>query len=49
MFNYDWFHGPGLQRQIAEAKRRCAAKKFPQAAQSGNNGSPEYQNYLAAL
>jgi len=49
MFNYDWFHGPGLQRQIAEAKRRCAAKKFPPGTGSGNNGSPEYESYLAAL
>jgi len=47
MFNYDWFHGGGLQRQIEEAKNRCAAKKFPDA-QKGN-GSPEYHAYRSQL
>ncbi len=28
MFNYDWFNGGGLERQIDEAKRRCATKKL---------------------
>ena len=48
MFNYDWFHGPGLQRQIDEAKSRCAAKKFPQA-RPGKNGNSEYQKYKGEL
>ena len=46
MFNYDWFHGSGLQRQVEEAKNRCAAKKFPDAQ---GNGSPEYAAYRDQL
>ncbi len=50
MFNYDWFHGPGLRRQIEEAKFRCAARKFPDAAKNrAGNGNTEYQQYLDAL
>jgi len=46
MFNYDWFHGPGLRRQIEEAKERCAARKFPDAARSRKgNGKAEPQQY----
>ncbi len=48
MFNYDWFHSGGLQRQVEEAKNRCAAKKFPDAA-DGGNGSPDYAAYRDAL
>jgi hypothetical protein len=47
MFNYDWFHGAGLQRQVEEAKNRCAAKKFPDAKQG--NGSSEYLEYRSEL
>jgi len=47
MFNYDWFHGGGLQRQIEEAKNRCAAKRFPNI--KPGNGSPEYVAYRNAL
>ena len=50
MFNFDWFHGPGLRRQIEEAKLRCAARKFPDARQrSQGNGNTEYQAYKDAL
>lgn len=48
MFNYDWFHGGGLQRQVEEAKNRCAYKKFPQA-KNNSNGSPEFHAYRAQL
>ncbi len=48
MFNYDWFHGGGLQRQIEEAKNRCAARKFPDHQSSGN-GAPDYAAYRGAL
>ncbi len=50
MFNYDWFNGPGLRRQIDEAKQRCSAKKFP-AMREGKerNGNPEYQKYKDEL
>lgn len=50
MFNYDWFHGEGLRRQIDEAKERCAARKFPQVRKSRDgNGDPEYQKYKSEL
>lgn len=48
MFNYDWFHGAGIQRQIEEAKSRCAVKKFPDQNTDGN-GSAEYHAYRDAL
>ena len=48
MFNYDWFHGGGLQRQVEEAKRRCAVKKFPDV-DAKNNGSPDCTKYLSQL
>ncbi len=50
MFNYDWFHGPGLQRQIDEAKSRCAGQKFPDAAcRKNGNGTDEYDQYKQEL
>lgn len=50
MFNFDWFHGPGLRRQIDEAKRRCARNKFPDAdKRRKGNGKNEQQEYLDAL
>jgi hypothetical protein len=47
MFNYDWFHGDGLCRQIEDAKTRCARKKFPNS--KPGNGSPEYLQYRDQL
>ena len=47
MFNYDWFHGDGLFRQVEEAKKRCAARRFPDA--KPDNGSPEYMQYREQL
>ncbi|MEW6198632.1 MAG: hypothetical protein AB1601_08235 [Planctomycetota bacterium] len=50
MFNFDWFHGPGLRRQIEEAKERCAARKFPEARKGKDrNGNTEYRRYKDAL
>jgi hypothetical protein len=48
MFDYDWFHGGGLQRLIDEAKQRCAAQRFPEQAREGN-GSAEFQEYYGEL
>lgn len=48
MFNYDWFHGPGLERQIEEAKRRCAQRCCPDIGSNGN-GRSELQKYLDSL
>lgn len=47
MFNFDWFHGSGLQRQVDEAKRRCARKKYPQS--KDGNGSAAAAAYMKAL
>ena len=47
MFNYDWFHGDGLRRQVDDAKKRCAVKKFPDA--KPDNGSTEYMQYRDEL
>lgn len=47
MFNFDWFQGGGLQRQVEEAKDRCAAKKFPDV--EPGNGSSEYHRYRDQL
>jgi hypothetical protein len=50
MFNFDWFHGPGLRRQIDEAKERCTARKFPEVHKSKQgNGHTEYQRYKDQL
>jgi hypothetical protein len=50
MFNFDWFHGPGLRRQIDEAKGRCAVRKFPEAGKNKQgNGNTEYQRYKDQL
>jgi hypothetical protein len=44
MFNFDWFHGPGLRRQIEEAKERCLVRKFPDAPwRQQGNGNAEHQ------
>ncbi len=48
MFNYDWFHNGGLQRQVEEAKDRCSYRKFPDA-KGGSNGSTEFQTYRSQL
>lgn len=46
MFNYDWFHGSGLQTQIAEAKRRCTAKRFPAGLEARNGEAAAYHSEL---
>ncbi|MDX2199464.1 MAG: hypothetical protein SF069_10905 [Phycisphaerae bacterium] len=47
MFTYDWFHRGGLQRQVEEAKRRCAAKRYPDGGKGREADS--YQAYFKAL
>jgi len=47
MFNFDWFHSGGLDRQIEEAKNRCASKKFPPDARG--NGKSEWSRYRDEL
>lgn len=48
MFNYDWFHGPGLQRQVSEARERCARRKFPEE-QRANGHAADFDKYRAEL
>lgn len=49
MFNYDWFHGEGLRRQLTEAKRRCALRKFPQTGKKSGNGDTALNAYMNEL
>lgn len=49
MFNFDWFHRGGLQRQVDEAKRRCAAKRFEDADPDHNGAPPEVDAYIDQL
>ena len=49
MFNYDWFHGDGLPRQVEEAKKRCAKVKFPDVDPDNGKVSMEYAEHRAAL
>lgn len=49
MFNYDWFHNGGLERLVAEARDRCAARKFPTLDPSEREDDEDFQGYRAAL
>lgn len=50
MFNYDWFHGSGLSRQIEEAKDRCTARHFPDYRKKRKgNGDAKHQKYRDEL
>jgi hypothetical protein len=50
MFNYDWFHGPGLKRQWDEARRRCAVRKFPRPSGADDDpGAADRAAYEQAL
>ena len=48
LFTYDWFHRGGLQRQTDEAKRRCAAKKFPDGPKGSYDGR-DYDTFVDEL
>lgn len=49
MFNYDWFHGDGLTRQVEDAKDRCAARKHPDNGKDAGNGSTGRATYRSEL
>lgn len=49
MFNYDWFHHGGLDRLVAEARNRCAARKFPGLAPDEREDDSDFQGYRDAL
>lgn len=48
MFNYDWFHHGGLERQRSEARRRCMVKHFQDQAEA-TEFSDEAKAYMDAL
>ena len=49
MFNYDWFTGPGFERQKEQARYRCARKKFPDVPPESAADHPEYQKFFSKL
>lgn len=50
MFNYDWFHGSGLARQVEEAKDRCTLRRYPDfGKKQKGNGDAEHRTYREAL
>ena len=49
MFNYDWFTGPGFEKQKQHARHRCACKKFPDVAVDQQAKHKDFQEFLAEL
>ncbi len=49
IFDYDWFTGPGFQRQKDEAKHRCARKRFPQLSTGDASRDGEYEAFFKEL
>lgn len=47
MFNYDWFHHGGLARLQDDARRRCAARRFPDP--EGNGSNADRESFIQAL
>lgn len=47
MFNYDWFHHGGLERQLAEARRRCTERHF--GTVGADNGQADREAFAADL
>lgn len=48
MFNFDWFHHGGLEKQVFEAKRRCMIKHFEDQA-SVTEFSEDAKKYMDEL
>ncbi len=49
IFNYDWFAGPGFERQQEQARHRCARKKFPDLTPEKAAKHQEYQEFFREL
>lgn len=49
LFNYDWWFGTGFSGQIAEAKGRCAAARFPKLKPAEREKNSEYTAFLSEL
>ena len=49
MFNYDWFHGLPFEQQKDEARRRCAARRFPDADLLKTDIDPNIEQFYSEL
>ena len=49
IFNYDWFTGEAFKAQKQEARKRCARKKFTDAAPENAAEHRAYQKFLSEL
>lgn len=47
MFDYDFFYNGGLDGLVAEAKERCARKKYPDV--DGDEPGDEFEEYREGL
>ncbi len=49
VFDYDWWHGDGLNRQIEESKRRAAKYRFPNLDPAKAAGESAYGRFYREL
>lgn len=49
MFDHDWFHNGGLEKLVADARHRCAARHFADARRPAGRDSAEYERYFELL
>ena len=46
VFDYDWWHGDGMNRQLTEAKRRAALSTLSHARHDGGRATSEYARFM---
>lgn len=49
MFNHDWFTGAAFERQMQQARLRCARRRFPDVKPEGEASHEEFQAFLSQL
>lgn len=49
MFDYDWFHGHQFDEQQAEAKWRCAARRFPDVTMENAADHDDFKEFVENL
>ena len=49
MFDYDWFHGHQFEEQHAEAKWRCASRRFPDVTVENAESNAEFAEFAEGL
>ncbi|MCK6457572.1 MAG: hypothetical protein L6Q92_13715 [Phycisphaerae bacterium] len=49
LFDYDWWFGDGLARQVAEARRRCAAARLGKSGTKSNPAKDAVEKHAAEL